>query len=248
MAAQIRRVTRTMASPQQLAETLSIVWWQRFNDVPTTEAVGVLWAQIMLETGRLNSCVNWNVGGIKAGSDWNGDVHYTSTTEWISAQDSVRWKQRADYRRDGGNGWDVEWVEHLGDRVKVRLYPNHRGCRFRAYPSLTAGVSDYMDLLYHRFALAWSTVQDGDPGGFAAQCKQLGYYTAPLDAAPGRPDSEGYRWQMTHLHAEFMRLGIDPLLIIDELEPTDDQVLALIGLTADGLTVEALHNATWEDK
>lgn len=50
---------------------------------------------------------------------------------------------------------------------------------FRSYPDLAASVADYMALLRGRYGVAWASVENGDPAGFAHALRSGGYYTAP---------------------------------------------------------------------
>ncbi len=79
-----------------------------------------------------------------------------------------------------GDGRDYTYFacdEVLGGKV-VWFHPDDAGCRFRAYPSLDAGVADYLATVAHRFAGAWGAVVAGDPNAYAHLLKQERYYTA----------------------------------------------------------------------
>lgn len=50
---------------------------------------------------------------------------------------------------------------------------------FKAYPSLEAGVEDYLKLLRSRYGFCWPAIVAGDMPAFAHALKARGYYTAP---------------------------------------------------------------------
>lgn len=66
---------------------------------------------------------------------------------------------------------------------KVVFQPPHPATWFRAFDNLDEGVTHHLDLLRNkRYKIAWSAVEQGDPGEFARLLKQAGYYTAPVEA------------------------------------------------------------------
>jgi flagellum-specific peptidoglycan hydrolase FlgJ len=60
----------------------------------------------------------------------------------------------------------------------VWFEPDHPACCFVAYPTLQAGVADYLSLLRRKYASAWPAVEKGDPAEFAHRLKLGKYYTA----------------------------------------------------------------------
>lgn len=50
---------------------------------------------------------------------------------------------------------------------------------FRAYPTLDAGVADWLALLRGRFGYAWPAIEAADVADFAHRLHARGYYTAP---------------------------------------------------------------------
>ena len=61
---------------------------------------------------------------------------------------------------------------------KVWFDPPHPQTRFRAFETLEAGVTDYLDMLHKRFFKSWPAVLDGDPEMFAVLLKKQRYFTA----------------------------------------------------------------------
>lgn len=58
--------------------------------------------------------------------------------------------------------------------------PSSSPCYFRAYDSLTAGASDFIQFLQgSRYASAWSAVLAGNPHTFVQQLSAAGYFTGP---------------------------------------------------------------------
>lgn len=109
----------------------------------------VLLAQWALETARGAAMHCWNVGNIKCPA---GDASHDYT--YFACTEVVNGKT-------------------------VAIEPPAIGCRFRAFLSLDAGVSDYLATVRARFGSAWPAVLAGDPESFAALLKAAGYYTAP---------------------------------------------------------------------
>lgn len=121
----------------------------------TKQAVGVLWAQFMIETGG-KACWNWNIGNVKAtqgmvDADW----------DWI----------------DLPGTWEVIHGK------RVVLPDGDPGRRFRAFSSLAEAMVAHLGFLRNRrYKTAWPSVEAGDCDGFARRLKAAGYYTAPADA------------------------------------------------------------------
>jgi hypothetical protein len=72
-----------------------------------------------------------------------------------------------------GRDWVVfQTWERNAQGAKVAMQ-----ARFRAYPSLEAGATDYLASLKTRYGNAWPFVEAGDPAGFVHALKARGYFT-----------------------------------------------------------------------
>jgi flagellum-specific peptidoglycan hydrolase FlgJ len=80
----------------------------------------------------------------------------------------------------------LKW--YAGDPHDYAVYPTREvvhgqwvtvSLAFKAYPTLEAGLEDYLKLLQGRYGAAWPALVSGDMAAFAHALKQRGYYTAP---------------------------------------------------------------------
>jgi flagellum-specific peptidoglycan hydrolase FlgJ len=84
--------------------------------------------------------------------------------------------------------WNLAGIKHVpGDGHDYAEYRTHEVLhgvdqvlvqQFRAYPSLEAGVADYLHVLRSTFGFAWPAVEAGDTADFAHRLKARGYFTA----------------------------------------------------------------------
>jgi hypothetical protein len=116
----------------------------------TREAVGVLWAQYALETGRGSSCWCNNIGNLKV------------TRAQAEAGTPL-------FMLPGT--WEIE----RGRRVVYE--PPHEQAWFRWFASLSEAMSHHLVFLAKRYAPAWDALRAGEPTEFATKLKSRGYYT-----------------------------------------------------------------------
>lgn len=76
-----------------------------------------------------------------------------------------------------------------GKWVKMNL-------KYRAYPSLQAGVDDYLKLLKNKYPNAWKSILNPNPVAFSKALKQKGYYTA---------NEEPYTKSLSRLYTQFSK-------------------------------------------
>lgn len=128
-----------------------VAWYSIYNAVPTKQQVAVVYAQWGLETGIGTYCWNFNIGNAKAVDSPSETIQYCVL-----------------------NGtWEMV------NGVKVILTPNDPGSWFRAFDSLSDGMTFHLNLLRNqRYRTAWSAVEAGDPALFSLLLKEHGYYTA----------------------------------------------------------------------
>lgn len=145
---------KTTYTTLELCKSL-ISSWKNLTEgqLPSKEAIGIVYSQHSIETGRGNYCWNNNLGNIKASDVPNQEIEYMSL-----------------------NGvWEII------NGVRVELPPENPGSWFRSFPDLISGCEFYLDFLKnHRYKDAWISIENGDVVGFATTLKNKGYYTAPL--------------------------------------------------------------------
>lgn len=114
------------------------------------EAVGVLWAQYALETGRGAACFGFNLANVKVTRS--------------QAEAGVPFFMLP-------NTWEIEH----GRRVVYQ--PPHEQTWFRWFPSLAEAMRHHLSFLAARYGEAWAALRSGDPTAFASALKRRGYYT-----------------------------------------------------------------------
>jgi len=153
-----------------LVRALHNAWESYFGSVPSTDSVLVLVAQWALETGWGKSMYCYNLGNVKAGIVAKNYCYY-ACSEILSNETVNRWIKQ--------DPKTAVLVRKIGNsRSEVRFYPENICCKFKAFETLEAGVSDFLEVLYNRFAFAWLYVCKGNPAGYAHALKQAHYYTA----------------------------------------------------------------------
>lgn len=166
---------------------LTAAWEKLFAETPSPDSIAVLVAQWALETSWGKTCWNWNLANIKASPGDDLDHTYYPCWEVLTRADAHAAAANPGVRSDGKPGPDVVLVseDEVQGTAVVWYYPDHDGCRFRAFRSLEAGAEEYLKVLFHRYRRAWSSVILGNPSGFASALKTLDFYNAPLDGPKG---------------------------------------------------------------
>lgn len=153
-----------------LVRALHNMWTSFFGEEPKTESVLVLVAQWALETGWGKSMYCYNLGNVKAGMATENYCYY-ACSEILTNSTADRW-----IKQDPKTAVLIRKVGK--DRSEVRFYPENVCCKFKAFETLEAGVADFLEVMYKRFALAWPYVRGGNPVSYAHALKVLNYYTA----------------------------------------------------------------------
>ncbi len=65
---------KTPVSAVDVGRALLAAWTKLFEETPAPGSIALLLAQSALETGRWKSCWCWNLGNMKPGSKWAGDI------------------------------------------------------------------------------------------------------------------------------------------------------------------------------
>jgi hypothetical protein len=156
MPATLVPTTRTSYTTAQLIAGYVAGWKQQFGELPSKEAIGVLYAQNTLETGGTTSMWNNNLGNVKFVASSNPDNDNGKLYMMLA------------------NVWEIV------NGQKVIFQPPSPATWFRAFATLADGVAFELDFLKnHRYSKAWSAVEAGNPAAFAHLLKLAGYYTAP---------------------------------------------------------------------
>src|SRR5687768_13340188 len=95
---------RTPVTPQDVARALRAAWLRLFEAEPANQCLAVLLAQSALETGRWKSCYCHNLGNMKPGSKWQGDVFQIRLNEVIKGK--------------------VVWFDPPHPQTNMRAYPS----------------------------------------------------------------------------------------------------------------------------
>ncbi len=191
----------------------------------------MLSSQIQLETG-LRHCHNFNLGNVKSRAGDGYDYQFYACNEILEKAGAERLHEadpeHAKISSTRSDGKCIIW-----------FYPNHPGCRFRAFQTLLAGATDYIALLSKRFDKAWPAVDAGDPVEFSRLLRSQGYFTADL---------AGYTMQIASIFKTFSKLPFDydalPIMTATERAELD----SVIALSMSDLASSVIENADTEPK
>lgn len=135
---------------------------------PDDEVVALALAKIFLETGRLESCHDWNVGNIKASPSYVGMYTAFACNEILNGH-AVWFSPYGRLDKKGG----VPIAEFFTGA------PWHPQTRFRAYANHFDGMDQYVTFIATgRYKVAWARLLSGDAVGFVHELKLARYFTA----------------------------------------------------------------------
>lgn len=165
-------------SPVEVYMALRLQLEAQLGREQTTRAgVVILLGQMALETGRFQSTMNYNFGGVKCSPKWTGCWQHFTTTEHFAEAEAAR------YIAEAPSGTKVEriGVDDTG-RVILRFSGRHPMNKFRAYETLDDAVASHVRfLLGARYRTAVHLAMAGRPDDYAQALRVAGYYTG--DAA-----------------------------------------------------------------
>lgn len=198
----------TPITKQELLEALWKSWSRYFGTTPKKESIWVLASQVQLETG-LQHCHNFNLGNVKSREGDGLDFQFFACNEILPKSQAMKFHEadpeHAKISTTRSDGSCIIW-----------FYPNHPGCRFRAFRTLLEGTTDYIAILVKRFDQSWPAVSVGDPAEFCRLLKTQGYFTADLAS---------YTSQLVSIYRSFSRLAFDydslPMLTAQEQAELD---------------------------
>jgi hypothetical protein len=183
MADQRVATIRTVPTAPVFTRAVIDAWPIAFPEQPTVpprkEAVGVLFAHYMLETGGLH-CYGWNIGNVKYVPGRGYDYH---CLRGVWEGESLANAQRL--IASGEAVWDLDESHHKQCRpnVSVVYQPPHPATRFMTYLTLADSMDEHLALLAkRRYASAWPHVLSGSVRAFADALKAKGYFTSSAKA------------------------------------------------------------------
>lgn len=136
---------------------------------------------------------------------WNDLFHETPSKQQVSmvlAQNALETGSRksmwnyniGNITTDGKGSYDYFDDLKTNEQVSPGVWKK-MNLKYRAYPSLKAGVIDYLRLLSSKkYGSAWQHIKNPDPVSFSKALKQQGYYTA---------NEEPYTKTLTSLFGKF---------------------------------------------
>jgi hypothetical protein len=168
---------KTPITRKEMVDATYLAWCRYFGSHPSKDTLRVLLAQWAHETGEGKAMHNYNVGNVKSREGDGHDYTYFACWEILS-------KERAEkMQKEDPNRVKIVRYEP-NDKCRVWFYPEHPGCRFRAFETLEEGLVDHLAILsnHSAFKKAWPAVRTGDPRLFAKLLKEARYYTASYEA------------------------------------------------------------------
>ncbi len=223
---------KTPATKEQVITALWSAWMRYFGQAPKRESIWVLAAQWALETGWGRSMHNYNLGNVKSREGDGFDYQFYACNEILPKAEATKLHEA-----------DPEHAKILTTRSDgtciIWFYPNHPGCRFRAFNTLIEGATDYIAILAKRFDKAWPAVSAGDPAQFCHLLKQQDYYTA---------DEAGYTKTLVSVYTSISKMAFDydTLPLLTEAEKTAIGNNAAASL--DGLARDIIEDADTEPR
>lgn len=165
-------------SPVEVYMALRLQLEAQLGKEQTTRAgTMILLGQMALETGRFESTMNYNFGGVKCSSSWKGCWQHFTTTEHVSEDEAARHLATI----PPGSRVERIGVDDAG-KVILRFSGRHPVNKFRAYETLDDAVASHVRfLLGQRYRTAVHLAMAGRPDDYAIALRSAGYYTG--DAA-----------------------------------------------------------------
>lgn len=164
----------SIKTPLKKEDAIEALWngyLEFFASAPSFECIQVISAQWAIETGWGASMNSWNFGNVKAIDGDGFDYQYFACNELLPVNSALAYANadpthaKITATRDDGYAW-------------IWFYPDHRGCRFRAFMTPEAGAADHISLLAKHFPAAMRAAQAGDPILYAHALRESHYYTA----------------------------------------------------------------------
>jgi hypothetical protein len=213
---------KTTATVQEIFTALWRAWLQIFGTPPKVESILVLLAQAIFETGWFSKMRCWNFGNVKSTSTDGFDYCYFACNEVLTKA------QAESYVKKNPDTAKITKVREDG-RVVIWFYPDHPGCRFRAFHTIFEGALDHLTLVNKKFSRSWPAVLSGDPHQYTHMLKLQGYFTG---------DEEIYASSLVSIFHDLVKrnMVVEPEAVrpVDLTQITDmekQRIAALVFLT-----------------
>lgn len=196
------RAEKTPLSFEEAAASMRIALEETMGADPPVSVLALALAKTALETGRWNSCWNFNFGNIKCSSTYEGLYCCIVLNEILDGE--VAWFSPLG-RLTGNPAKGGRLRGDLADAGRTDP-PGHPQTRMRAHLTPIDGARDYVKFVAGgRYAGAWALLLEGDAAGYVHALKTKGYFTA---------DEGAYTKAVASLQREFIaRLAALPVNI-----------------------------------
>jgi hypothetical protein len=161
---------KTPATVQEIFTALWRAWVQIFGTTPRVESILILLAQWAFETGYGKAMRCFNFGNVKSTPTDGFDYCYFACNEILTKAQALA------YVAKNPETAKITKVRDDG-KVVIWFYPDHPGCRFRAFHSIFEGAIDHLSIVSKKFSKSWPAVLAGDPKQYAHMLKMQKYYT-----------------------------------------------------------------------
>ena len=182
---------------------------------PSREALALVLAKSALETGRWQSMIDFNFGGVK---DLKGtrDHTYFWTAECLSEAQAESMIRASTPQAPAKKAKSQEGC--APGQVRIMVGPRHPWARFRAFETAEAGARDSLGFL-SKNARAWEVLTTtADATAFVRALKAANYFTGSEDS---------YRANVASMQREFLA-KLPP--VIPDVDAVPPQRLALPGI------------------
>lgn len=206
---------KTPVTKEQLIEALWKAWLTLFEGPPKRESIWILLAQSALETGHWKSMFAFNLGNVKSRDGDGYDYTYFACNEILDR----KYAESLALKSPG----TAKITKHREDgKVIMWFYPDHPGCRFRAFSTLLEGAIDHIAIVHKRFSKSWPAVLAGDPAQYSHMLRKQGYYTA---------DESSYTKTLVSLYETMKKVPFDYDSLPVVSESQSERIMNLVGLT-----------------
>ena len=196
----------TPVTAEELFVALWRAWINMFDCPPTKDSIMLMVSQWAFETGWGQSMHCFNLGNAKSKDGDGRDFCFFECGEELPVAEAEKWVAAAPTLVTIKHVYVVKGVTQASVHVK----PDHPAARFRAYSTLEEGAADYLAMLRRNFAVAWPSLQAGDPVGFVRAVKQAGYFTGS-----GSIYEAGVRSIFLRLHTT-LKIDTDSLPVLSD--------------------------------
>ena len=165
----------------EMAAAFSVAWLREFPGKSLSrETLLLLLSAWSVETGEGAKMHLYNVGNVKSVEGDGHDFTFLDNV-WEGLSPTVAMKLIAS--GEAVRSTNPNHIKAVGrDKIPVIFKKGHPQTRFRAFPTLDAGVERYLKLLQERWPKAWTAVEKGNPEDFVHQLAVNRYFSANEEA------------------------------------------------------------------